>query len=130
MFGHGWEDAEGTIIDSRIVKFVPVGPGFDEKDPRLNADAVMRTLHEQEQTRFASEVSNAPATPNQQQAVSGAPLSDDAALTPTYPGAMLHYFKGSGDAGERLAKLEALKAGGAITDAEYQAQRQKIIDAI
>jgi hypothetical protein len=30
MFGHGWESAEGTIVDRRIVKFTPVGPGWDE----------------------------------------------------------------------------------------------------
>jgi hypothetical protein len=30
VFGHGWERAEGTIIDSRITKFIPVGPGMNE----------------------------------------------------------------------------------------------------
>ena len=30
MFGHGWEPAEGTIVDSRITGYTPVGPGFNE----------------------------------------------------------------------------------------------------
>jgi hypothetical protein len=30
MFGHDWKPAEGTIVDSRITKFTPDGPGWDE----------------------------------------------------------------------------------------------------
>lgn len=37
---------------------------------------------------------------------------------------------GAGRTTERLAKLQALKDSGILTEAEYQAQRQKIIDAI
>jgi hypothetical protein len=54
MFGHGWEHAEGTIIDSRIVKFVPVGPGFNESavheyvvEVRLTDGETFRTTVEQ-----------------------------------------------------------------------------------
>ncbi|MHB8694501.1 MAG: SHOCT domain-containing protein [Solirubrobacteraceae bacterium] len=34
------------------------------------------------------------------------------------------------DPTERLAKLQALKESGVLTEAEYEGQRQKIIDAI
>jgi hypothetical protein len=30
MFGHNWEPAEGTIVDSRITRYVPIGQGFNE----------------------------------------------------------------------------------------------------
>ena len=30
MFGHAWEPAEGTVIDSRITGYTPVGPGYNE----------------------------------------------------------------------------------------------------
>jgi hypothetical protein len=39
---------------------------FDDKDPHLNPDAVLRTLRAQERARFASEVSGGPAAPDQQ----------------------------------------------------------------
>lgn len=31
---------------------------------------------------------------------------------------------------DRLSQLEVLRAGGTLTDAEYQAQRQRILDTI
>jgi hypothetical protein len=34
------------------------------------------------------------------------------------------------DVGERLSRLESLKAAGALSEAEYQAQRQRIVDSI
>ena len=30
MLGHHWEPAEGTIVDRRITRHVPVGPGNNE----------------------------------------------------------------------------------------------------
>lgn len=36
----------------------------------------------------------------------------------------------TGDPAEGLAKLEALKAQGLVTDAEYATQRARILDAI
>jgi hypothetical protein len=30
MLGHHWEPAEGTIVDRRITRYVPVGPGNNE----------------------------------------------------------------------------------------------------
>jgi hypothetical protein len=30
MLGHHWEPAEGAIVDSRITRYVPVGPGNNE----------------------------------------------------------------------------------------------------
>jgi uncharacterized membrane protein len=39
-------------------------------------------------------------------------------------------LRGSGDATERLAKLEQLKAAGTISDAEYAAARQRIIGEV
>jgi hypothetical protein len=34
------------------------------------------------------------------------------------------------DVGERLSRLESLKAAGALSEVEYQAQRQRIVDSI
>jgi hypothetical protein len=113
VFGHQWQSAEGVVVDSRIARFDPVGPGwnelpvhefivdvhlpdgevfratveqgkvaapevgatvgvrvdsktrkviFDDKDPRLNVDAVMRALNERERDRFASEAQQPPET--------------------------------------------------------------------
>ena len=30
MFGHDWEQAQGTVVDSRITGYTPVGPGYNE----------------------------------------------------------------------------------------------------
>lgn len=41
-----------------------------------------------------------------------------------------HQHPATSDVGERLSQLESLKATGALSDVEYQAQRQRIVDSI
>jgi hypothetical protein len=41
-----------------------------------------------------------------------------------------HQHPATEDVGDRLAALESLKAAGALSDSEYQAQRQHIVDSI
>ncbi len=41
-----------------------------------------------------------------------------------------HQQPTTSDVGERLSQLESLKATGALSDDEYQAQRQRIVDSI
>lgn len=41
-----------------------------------------------------------------------------------------HAHPASSDLGERLGRLETLKASGTLSDAEYQSHRQRILDSI
>ncbi|HSO97026.1 MAG TPA: SHOCT domain-containing protein [Acidimicrobiia bacterium] len=109
---------------------------FDTSDQRLTI-----TFQEQrEREAFETAASGAPGTaapgmPDQIQVLSGADAGPivNALLSNQSIGGVegIQALRRDGDGpAERLAKLDDLKAKGLVSDAEYGAQRQRIIDAI
>ncbi len=121
---------------------------FDKSDPRISLKAE-RVEKDREFQQTASGSAGTPApdtvgrpretTVTEPQVVSAAdagPLlaamfgGDPAAREQAIAELRDHAHPPSADLGERLGQLETLKASGAISDAEYQSQRQRIIDSI
>jgi hypothetical protein len=110
---------------------------FDTSDPRIK----ITTQEEAARAAYEAATSAPPGTtvpgvPGQVQVLSGsdaAPIVNALLSNPSLSGVeglqALHPDTG-GSPAERLEKLEDLKAKGLISDAEYAAQRQKIIDAV
>jgi hypothetical protein len=101
-----------------------VGVLFDPKSHKVKFDQ-SDLAPEPRPDPFQAAASAAPGTPvpGQFPGIVEA-LSSIAAANPAAPNAP------AADPTERLAKLQALKDQGVLSDAEYQAQRQKILDAI
>ena len=109
---------------------------FDTSDQRLTI-----TFKEQkEREAFEAAASAAPGTtaprvPDQIQVLSGAdaaPIVNALLSNESLSGVerLPATHRGEDGPAERLAKLDDLKAKGLVSDAEYAAQRQKILDAI
>jgi len=121
---------------------------FDKSDPRisLKAERAAKDRHFAESS--AGSVGSAPAdqapapqstTYMETQVVSAAdaaPLlqamfsGDGGAREEAITALRAHQQPASSEIGERLSQLEALKASGALSEAEYQAQRQRIVESI
>jgi hypothetical protein len=71
-------------------------------------------------------VSAADAAPLLQAMLSGDPGAREQAIAEL----RAHQPPATSDLGERLSQLESLKAAGALSDSEYQTQRQRIVDSI
>src|SRR5450631_4426695 len=111
---------------------------FDTSDPRIKTS----TQAEADQAAFAAAASASPDTPvspgsvpGEIQVLSGsdaAPIVNALLSSEGAGGAdgLQALRQQAGDPAERLAKLEDLKATGVVSDAEYETQRQKIIDAV
>jgi hypothetical protein len=100
---------------------------FDTSDPRIN----LSRHQDADQAAFQAAASASPGTP--------APVTDGlqslgAAAAAEIADAVKSVGSSTGtppdDPAARLAKLEDLKRRGLVTDAEYAAQRQRIIDAV
>jgi Short C-terminal domain len=125
---------------------------FDKSDPRLSLKAAKAAKDERFAATAAGAVgsaapsiptTSAPGVPGVE--FSGAQLmsaTDAAPFLQAFlsgdPGARdqaisdlrAHQHPGSPVVADRLSQLEALRAAGTLTDAEYQAQRQRILDTI
>ena len=115
---------------------------FDNSDPRLSAGPAKQAVSE----AFADIASAPPGTPAAGAEIPGGPGSP--ANVQTFTGEAANEMLGAllgpggadavagmkaraaGDPTSRLAKLQALKDSGVLTEAEYETQRQKIIEAI
>jgi len=126
-------DAVGVLYDAKSQKV-----RFDNSDPRLNRDA----LEQPAADAFAAAASAAPGT-TAPGLPGGATAVGDAASTPLIEALLsgqgtdalgglraMSTTAQPADPGDRLAKLKELRDKGLLSDAEYEAQRQKIIDAI
>jgi putative oligomerization/nucleic acid binding protein len=108
---------------------------FDTSDPRLKIsvreDAKRAAF---EAAASASPGAAAPGIPNQMQVLSGsdaAPILNALFSSDSLSGLEgLEAVRDAGGPAARLEKLEDLKAKGLVSDAEYETQRQKIIDAV
>lgn len=129
---------------------------FDKDDPRISAKARKR----QGQDRLAASAAQAPGTPAHPSAPGGPPvafpaeaqmanaqvLSELLSGDPTQMHAAVDALRASAasaapapapapaeasaDPGARLAKLDALKASGLLTDEEHAEQRRRVLDSI
>ena len=146
----GIGDVVGVLVDSGRDKVK-----FDKDDPRISAKA----RKQQGQDRLAASAAQAPGTsaataampapfPAGAQIVSASPelLSGLLSGDPTQMQAAAEALRASAgavaggptpasgpdatDPAVRLAKLDALKASGLLTDAEHAEQRRRILDAI
>jgi hypothetical protein len=123
----------GVLFDPKSKK-----AKFDTSDPRLLGGAQRQA----DQAAFEAAASASPGTPaapgafpDQMQVLSGSDAAPivNALLSSEAVGAadgLQALRQQAGDPADRLAKLEALKAKGLVSDAEYQTQRQKIIGAV
>jgi hypothetical protein len=98
----GCRDVEPAVGRAFPFGHRPDGRLSGPRDEFWFPDTVLRRLREQEQPRFSSELSNAPAT-DQQAAVGAARAAEQAALTPTDRAAMLHGAPGPIDPSDRIA---------------------------
>lgn len=125
---------------------------FDKSDPRLSLKAAKAAKDERFATTATGAVGCAPpaipttgasgvpevefsepqlmsateAAPFLQAFLSGDPGAREQAITDL----RAHQHPDSSGVADRLSQLEVLRAGGTLTDAEYQAQRQRILDTI
>lgn len=121
---------------------------FDKSDPRISLKAERAEKDREFQQTAAGSVGTPvpnpdarpqPTTVTETQVVSAAdagPLlaamfgGDAAARDQAIADLRAHAHPASSDLGDRLGQLETLKASGALSDSEYQSQRQRIIDSI
>ena len=124
-------DVVGVLFDSKSSE-----AKFDTSDPRLKIsvreDAKRAAF---EAAASASPGTSPPAAFDQVQVLSGsdaAPIVNALLASESLSGVdgLQILRQGAGGPAERLEKLDGLKAKGLVSDAEYAAQRQKIIDAV
>ncbi len=124
-------DVVGVLFDSKSNE-----AKFDTSDPRLKIsvrDNAKRAAFEA--AASGTPGTDAPAVFDQMQVLSGsdaAPIVNAVLASEQVRGAegLQGLRPGGGGPAERLEKLDDLKAKGLVNDAEYAAQRQKIIDAV
>jgi hypothetical protein len=102
---------------------------FDTSDPRIN----LSRQPDAGQAAFEAAAAASPGTPppvvNELQAL-GVSAAGEISGAPGSVGRSGSATGNQDDPAARLAKLEDLKKKGLVTDAEYAAQRQRIIDAV
>jgi hypothetical protein len=116
----------GVLFDPKTKK-----AKFDTTDPRI-----LGPIGDDDDA-FEAAASARPGTPTTEPAVGQTQVLSDSdaapivnALRSSEAAGGLQGLQQASDPSERLTKLYELKAKGLVSDAEYQAQRQKIIDAI
>lgn len=119
-------DVVSVLVDSKSGKVK-----FDKDDPRLNAKARMQ---EQKQ-RFEATGAQSHGSPAAVRDGSPPLASWGFAGDPEQARAAIEALRAArssatAEPADRLAKLEALKERGLLTDEEYASQRQRILDAI